>query len=544
MPVEMRLTSANQPRKLYLFGLGSAGIIGLTYYTLVWGGDTADGLWEQYQPANPVDAPTALATAPTSSPPSTETSTTNVNLDLPPEYLTQSKDEEICDHFYTGSYLKYIATHQRPYCEDKSLGSVQCFTAQRLPAPWTSDWTSDPLCVAQGVLFSPAPDGVDFAVQCRQRDFAEEAQVAKSSAAAAELRQVPQLKDLGTYWFDTGAGASLRKWQFVDTADKGGCTAANSNNEWFVVARREHNTNIWHKMMEIWQARHTVDALRMAVNPATGEPWLSANEAATVRVVFEDDRQEPMDDLWTIATGNKPMRMSALAPGACLGNVILPLAGSSSPFWSALLESNHHENCRKETLMTAFISRVFDHFDITPRSVADINEHPTITINKRTTNRKFINLDRWVATLKERYPKSTINVVDFAETSFEDQLRLIQTTDVYVGHHGAGMTHLMFLPPDAAGVEIMPPFFPMRGFRSIARMRGVTHFSGRCMWKEEWDLAENGVAVPEGWTPPQSDEGWQSREWTYMLDDDFVGLVDAAVRNQQNRKFDGEKRTS
>lgn len=528
----MRFASTNQPRKLFLLGLGSASIIGVAYYTL-WAGNLAEGLWEQYQPVP--------ATAPTSSQPSPAPPTPETHFDQPSEYTIKSKDEKICDQFYTGSYLEHIATHQRPYCEAESLGSVQCFTAQRLPEPWTSDWTSDPLCVAQGVRYQPGIDGVDFSVQCQERDFAQEAELADSSSAAAEeLRQTPQLKDLGVYWFDTGVGASLRKWQLLETANEaGGCSKANSSNEWLMVARREHNTNIWHKMMEIWQARHTVDALRMAVNPATSEPWLSASEAANVRVVFEDDRREPFDGLWTIATGNKPIRMRDLQPGSCLGNVILPLAGSSSPFWSALMESNPHDNCRKETLMTAWINRVFDYYNITPRSAADINEHPTITINDRTANRKFVNLDRWVATLQERHPKSTINVVDFGQISFEEQLRLIQSTDVYVGHHGAGMTHLMFLPPDAAGVEIFPPFFHMRGFRSISRMRGVTHFSGRCMWKEEWDLVENGVPLPQGWTPPQTDDGWQSREWTYMLDEDFVELVNAAVRNQQNRKSDG-----
>ncbi|KAB5542365.1 hypothetical protein GE09DRAFT_239930 [Coniochaeta sp. 2T2.1] len=275
----------------------------------------------------------------------------------------------------------------------------------------------------------------------------------------------------------------------------------------------------------------------MSINPSTGRPWLTPEEAAVVTVVFDDDREEPMDHLWTIATGNKPIRMSSLEPGACIGNVIIPLAGSSSPFWTALLEDVYHETCRTQTLLNAWVRRVFDFLDVTPRSAKEIHAHPTIIIVQRGHNRKFINLPSWVDTLQTRYPKSNITVIDFAKISFQDQLRVLQTTDVYVGHHGAAMAHSIFLPPESAVVEILPPVFPMRGFRSLARMRGLSHFGANCMWPEEWNKTVNGVPLPAGWMAPKDPVNWQTAEWTYMTDEEFVGIVDAAVRNQLNKKF-------
>jgi hypothetical protein len=458
-------------------------------------------------------------------------------LSIPSEYRFQSDDQRVCEQLFGASYLEYIATHQQRYCEAQSLGALQCFSAPRHPAPWHSDWKNDTLCVAQGVRYG-APTNVPgkrFELQCRTRNLTREAQA--SDAVAKELRGYPELEDMPTYWFDTGIGPTFRSWNFAAHDDQANCTKDSANDRWILIARREHNTNIWHKMAEIWQARHTIDALQMAMNPVTGRPWLTQEEAAAVTVVFEDDRAEPLDHLWTIATGNTPIRMSSLEPGTCFGKVIIPLAGSSSPFWSALMEDVYHETCHTQVLLNAWVRRVLDFMRVTPRAGTDVHAHPTITIIERAHNRKFIALDSWVETLKSRYPRSSITVYDFATKSLEEQLRIVQDTDVLVGHHGAALTHSIFLNPEAAVVEILPPVFSMRGFRSLARMRGLAHFGANCMWPEEWNKTVNGVPLPEGWTAPQEPVNWQSAEWTYMTDEQFLGLVDAAVRNQMNKRY-------
>ena len=144
-----------------------------------------------------------------------------------------------------------------------------------------------------------------------------------------------------------------------------------------------------------------------------------------------------------------------------------------------------------------------------------------------------------MAALRNKFPDSAIHVVDFSELNLVEQVKLVQSADVLVGHHGASMTHVLFLPPEAAVVEIMPPFFPTRGLRSVGRMRGLTHFSGRNIWPAEYEQAVHGTPLPAGWQRPQSDDGWQEKEWAYMTEEGFVGLVEAAVRNQMNRRYHG-----
>lgn len=385
------------------------------------------------------------------------------------------------------------------------------------------------------------------------RDLASErANSTEASIALEGFRDHPS--DWGWYWGDTGVGASLNTWDFV--ADDGeadtstNCTKDNSNShDWIMLMRRDSTDthNLWHKLMEIIQARHSFDALRIAINPATGAPWLSEEDAPKVQLVLDDDREELLDELWHIVTGNKPIRKSALQQAlgqssSCFGNVILPLPGCGSPFWSALLDYGYREHCQSQTLLTTFVNRVLESYGIEPRvagTVAKVHQHPTITIVQRTTNRKFIEQDlaRWVSLLQQRYPQSSIQVVDFGSITVPEQLRLIQDTDILIGHHGAAMAHTIFMSPETTVLEILPRYFKQHGFRALAAMRGVTYIAGRQLFEEEYELAVHGKPLPLDWPPPPPPDfnSFQTQEWVYLTDDDFLGLVDAAVRTQENR---------
>ncbi|KAK3369736.1 hypothetical protein B0T24DRAFT_669104 [Lasiosphaeria ovina] len=54
---------------------------------------------------------------------------------------------------------------------------------------------------------------------------------------------------------------------------------------------------------------------------------------------------------------NTPIYLADLPDSQYYGNVIVPLAGSSSPFWTFLLESRMHEVCCVRTVIDAFVRR-------------------------------------------------------------------------------------------------------------------------------------------------------------------------------------------
>lgn len=342
----------------------------------------------------------------------TESSLAPATGDLPPEYLALSEDQQQCEDIFGNSYINNIASTFQENCGPESLSALHCFYVQRLWNRWVP-WKRDPLCLAQGVrfvpttpIFSPEYKGAEFEMQCQQQNFNQDL--------------------TSDYWGDTGAGNTFKTWKFQSQQDTNGCSRQNSTDDWIILVRREvsDQQNIWHQLMQISQARHTVDALQTAVKPETGRPWLSGEDAGRVQVVFDDDRYHALEDLWGIV-GKGPVRTSDLVPGTCYGNVIVPMPGSSDPFWSALI-GNMKQACYRQTLLDTLVRRVLAHYGVESRSSSNIREDLTITIINRAESRKFINLDNWVTTLRTRYPTFSINVVDFATPTFTDQLRLIR----------------------------------------------------------------------------------------------------------------------
>ena len=57
--------------------------------------------------------------------------------------------------------------------------------------------------------------------------------------------------------------------------------------------------------------------------------------------------------------------------------------------------------------------------------------------------------------------KTKIHVVDFAELTFEEQIRTSANSRCLIGVHGAGLTNMAFMPRDTTIIDIMPPDYSM-----------------------------------------------------------------------------------
>uniref|UniRef100_A0A182SDA0 EGF domain-specific O-linked N-acetylglucosamine transferase n=1 Tax=Anopheles maculatus TaxID=74869 RepID=A0A182SDA0_9DIPT len=62
------------------------------------------------------------------------------------------------------------------------------------------------------------------------------------------------------------------------------------------------------------------------------------------------------------------------------------------------------------------------------------------------------------------------------DVSFVEQLRITRNTDIFIGMHGAGLTHLLFLPKWATLFELYHCEDP-NCYRDLARLRGVHYLS-------------------------------------------------------------------
>lgn len=90
---------------------------------------------------------------------------------------------------------------------------------------------------------------------------------------------------------------------------------------------------------------------------------------------------------------------------------------------------------------------------------------------------------------KIRQTGHALQIVDFATLSFQEQLQTVANTDLLIGAHGNGLTHLLFLPDDGAILEYYEGG-ESAFFRFFARCRGVRYYgNSHDHWERETNLS-------------------------------------------------------
>ena len=67
-------------------------------------------------------------------------------------------------------------------------------------------------------------------------------------------------------------------------------------------------------------------------------------------------------------------------------------------------------------------------------------------------------------------------VEDLAQISFHKQIQLISNTDVLIGVHGNGLSHLLFLPDHASIIELFPPDNHHLDYHLFADARNISYY--------------------------------------------------------------------
>ena len=73
----------------------------------------------------------------------------------------------------------------------------------------------------------------------------------------------------------------------------------------------------------------------------------------------------------------------------------------------------------------------------------------------RLTHGRISNLDEVLGVLHYEYSdRLTLQIVDFAVLSFQEQVAIGRGTNILLGAHGAGLTHMLWMQPGSSVVEI------------------------------------------------------------------------------------------
>jgi len=168
-------------------------------------------------------------------------------------------------------------------------------------------------------------------------------------------------------------------------------------------------------------------------------------------------------------------------------------------------------------LLSTFSKRVLDFYNIEHEPIRD-NRLLVLTFIDRNANRRLLGKERHIQILQSKYPNVKVNLLDLAEYSMSDQVRIASESDILAGVHGAGLTHAIFQRPGSALVEIIPNSFNHKGFRNLAKMRGLQYFGTHA--------SSLSGKIKRG--------NWQEDD-VYLEAETFLELMDVAIKSMYNR---------
>ncbi|XP_015604766.1 EGF domain-specific O-linked N-acetylglucosamine transferase isoform X2 [Cephus cinctus] len=178
--------------------------------------------------------------------------------------------------------------------------------------------------------------------------------------------------------------------------------------------------------------------------------------------------------------------------------------------------------CEKSGLFRAFGHHILHRLRI-PLHQRKTPKIRVTLLSRDTQYRQILNEDQLVKALREIPHYKVKKVVYNKHLSFRKQLEITRNSDIFIGIHGAGLTHLMFLPDWAAIFELYNCEDPSC-YKDLARLRGIKYFT--------WDNAEKLVQQDPGTHP---DGGAHAKFTNYSFDvDEFLRIVILAEKHVKN----------
>ncbi|XP_052818794.1 uncharacterized protein LOC128244767 isoform X1 [Mya arenaria] len=124
--------------------------------------------------------------------------------------------------------------------------------------------------------------------------------------------------------------------------------------------------------------------------------------------------------------------------------------------------------------------------------------HPRNAEGKVT--RKIFNEAEIVETLQKTFPTANVQVVLMEALPMKSQIEISSKTDIWIGMHGAGMSHVTFLPKHAAVLELFQKDFKVERpwficFQSITKWRDMKYDTWENM-DTEFEMPSDFTVVP------------------------------------------------
>ncbi|XP_072383686.1 EGF domain-specific O-linked N-acetylglucosamine transferase isoform X1 [Diabrotica undecimpunctata] len=248
---------------------------------------------------------------------------------------------------------------------------------------------------------------------------------------------------------------------------------------------------------------------------ATQEDAFSTNvhiliwESFTYRSAFQDTWEAFTDhQLWDLKTFK--------GKTVCFKNVVFPLLPRM--IYGLYYNTPIIYGCEKSGLVDAFSKHVLHRLRIP--EYTRTNKKIRITFLSRETKfRRILNERELVDALKQNENYDVQLVVFSRDVPFKKQLEIARNSDVFVGIHGAGLTHLLFLPEWASVFEVYN-CQDSNCYFDLARLKGVKYFT--------WENTSKLTSITEG----SYSGGSPAKFVNYKMDKtEFVRIINKAAEH-------------
>lgn len=228
--------------------------------------------------------------------------------------------------------------------------------------------------------------------------------------------------------------------------------------------------------------------------------FLNQTSSNTNILLIDAHPKVHLDDVWKVLF-NSSRKLSALVRRTYFSQLVWGIIGYNSLLASSSVTSPPFiEEFRKVFLarFNIFQSRRFvcgqPHIlFLWRRNYISHPRNPTGKLSRKISNE--MELLQYVSV---SMPEATVNAIQTDELNMQQQLQCIVGTDVLVGMHGAGLSHVVFLPHWAAVVELLPHYWSAESnqFKKIALWRNLVY--------ERWvnNDPRNEVAGLSTYVPP------------------------------------------
>ena len=221
----------------------------------------------------------------------------------------------------------------------------------------------------------------------------------------------------------------------------------------------------------------------------------------TLQILWLDGHPKSnLDETWRKLFGDVQQARTIKEP-VLYKDMIWDTIGARSPFNEFKAETLPYSNEFRHFFMSQHgvnDSHVKDCKSLTIRLILRHNylAHPRNT--KGDMTRKIKNEKEILAALVDAFEEDKVEKLVLESMKMKNQIELISQTDILIGMHGAGLTHILFLPDTSGVIELMPKYVSPsnKHFESLSKWRKLDYM----IWRNEDDKLEKNnyfTKIPE-----------------------------------------------